>query len=132
MRAVDPLTRGALRARLNIVGTTVHLRSFLEPATPAGHTIKGSGMVAYRANHKNSKSMPLTWQLRRRLDRHLQTQLVDPTDYNYGNATILGESAIVSINGRRYVISLRYIYNILQNNVYFTDNVLCLKIILTI
>ena len=101
VRAVDPLTHGALRERLSIVGDTVHLRSFLEPPTPAGHTIKGSGMVAYRANRKNTQFAPLPFNLHRAMDLAIRSMGVEPSDYSYGHAQILDASAIVSINGRR-------------------------------
>jgi len=101
VRAIDPMTRGALKARLNIVGSTVHLRSFLEPPTSPGITIKGSGMVAFKANRKNCKAGQMTWNLRRALDNYLSSQGVQPASYNYGQAKVMHVSAVVSINGRR-------------------------------
>jgi hypothetical protein len=101
VRAVDPLTRGALRARLGIVGTTLHLRSFLDPPKPHGHTIKGSGLVEYSPNRKNTKTVALSFTLRRACDKNLAALGVLPCDYNYGRAEFLKTQAVISINGRR-------------------------------
>ena len=59
VRAVDPLTRGALRTRVALLGSAVHLRSFLDGPAPAGHTIKGSGLVAFAANQWNTTIGPM-------------------------------------------------------------------------
>jgi hypothetical protein len=99
--AIDPMTRGALKARLSIVGSTVHLRSFLEPATKPGLTIKGSGSVAFKANRKNCKAGPMTWNLTRALDNYIRSIGADPANYNYGLAQIMQVNAKVSLNGRR-------------------------------
>jgi hypothetical protein len=101
VRAVDPLTRGALRERMNLMGSSVNLRSFLDPPTPAGHTVKGYGLVSYRDSRKNSHSRPLTISLRRAMDRSMRVMGVDPVDYNYGRALVMDATAIISINGRR-------------------------------
>ena len=101
VRAVDPLTRGALRERMNLMGSSVNLKSFLDPPTPAGHTVKGYGLVSYRNSRKNSQSRPLTISLRRAMDRSMRVMGVDPVDYNYGCALVIDVTAIVSINGRR-------------------------------
>jgi hypothetical protein len=105
VRAIDPLTHGALRARLQVVGGSgsLNLRSFLDRPIPDGHTIKGSGKVSFRDNRKNSTFVRLPFNLIRALDRHLQSKGVKPSDYNYGKAMVLDKKAIVSINGRRYV-----------------------------
>ena len=110
VRAVDPLTHGALRARLDIVGSTVHLRSFLDPPTPAGHTIKGSGLVAYRSNRKNSAWVDQPFSLHRACGRHLQSLGVQACDYNYGRAKVLDVTASVSLNGRRSVEHAHHTY----------------------
>ncbi len=101
VRAVDPMTRGALKQRLNIVESTVHLRSFLEPPTAPGVTIKGSGKVAFKASRKKSKVEPMTWILRRALDKYIGSIGQQPANYNYGLAKIMQVSAVVSLNGRR-------------------------------
>ena len=110
VRAVDPLTRGALKSRMNIMGSSVHLRSFLDPPTPPGHTIKGSGLVAFKATRFNTTVMnPMVLRLRRACEQHMQSLGVSGSDYNFGKISVLDESAVVSINGRRYpyTISVR-------------------------
>ena len=102
VRAVDPYTRGALRARMHLVGSAVHLRSFLDAPTPRGHTIKGSGLVAYRANQKNTNTTPMDYALQRACSKHMQSLGVQGSDYYYGPVEVLDPTAIVSINGRRY------------------------------
>ena len=107
MRAIDPLTRGALRERMLIIGSAVRLRSFLDPPTPAGHTIKGSGEVAYRDNRKNSKTTPMFNAMQRAMNNHMTTCGVDPAHYDYGVVTVMDTTAIVSLNGRRYITHIR-------------------------
>jgi hypothetical protein len=102
VRAVDPFTRGALRVRMGRMGPCVHLRSFLEPKTPRGHTIKGSGLVAMRPHRKNATCIPLCFALARACSTHMQGLGVQGSDYNYGPVRQLDTTAIVSINGRRY------------------------------
>jgi len=102
VRAVDPFTRGQLRNRLKLTGnTSVHLRSFLDKPTPKGHTIKGSGKVAFRANRKNSNSLQLTLDLRRACERNLQICGQSPGDYDFGKARVLDKDSVVNLNGRR-------------------------------
>jgi hypothetical protein len=111
VRAVDPFTRGALRVRMARMGPSVHLRSFLDPKTPRGHTIKGSGLVAFRPNKKNATNIPMCFALARACNTHMQGLGVQGSDYNYGPVRELDTTAIVSINGRRYKST--YLYNIL-------------------
>jgi hypothetical protein len=111
VRAVDPLTRGALRVRMERLGPSVHLRSFLDPKTPRGHTIKGSGLVAFRPNKKNATNIPMNFALERACNTHMQGLGVQGSDYDYGPVRELDTTAIVSINGRRY--GQTYSYNIL-------------------
>ena len=106
VRAVDPLTRGALRERLKRVGSCVHLRSFLDPPTPPGHTIKGSGLVSFLSNRFNTTTAPMDHALRRACDRHMQSLGVQSSDYNYGPASELARTVNISINGRRYQFTL--------------------------
>jgi hypothetical protein len=101
VRAVDPLTRGALRERMQLLGSTVHLRSFLDAPTPRGHTIKGSGMVEFRPNKKNTTTVPMCFALPRACDAHIQGLGVQGSDYNFGPVRAMDPTAIVSINGRR-------------------------------
>jgi hypothetical protein len=86
---------------MGIVGSSIHMRSFLDKPTAAGHTIKGSGLVSYASSRKNSTTAPLTINLHRACDRNLMSYGVLPSDYNYGRVTILDVTAIVSFNGRR-------------------------------
>jgi len=102
VRAVDPLTRGALRERLKRVGSCVHLRSFLDPPTPPGHTIKGSGLVSFLSSRFNTTTTPMHDALERACDRHIQSLGVRSCDYNYGPVSELASSVAISINGRRY------------------------------
>ena len=101
VRAVDPYTRGALRERMQLMGSTVNLRSFLDAPTPRGHTIKGSGMVAYRPNNKNTIKIPMCYALQRACNNHMQGLGVQPSKYNFGPVQAMDPTAIVSINGRR-------------------------------
>jgi hypothetical protein len=104
VRAVDPLTRGALRERLKRVGSCVHLRSFLDPPTPLGHTIKGSGLVSFLSNRFNTTTTPICMHdaLEGACDRHMQSLGVQSCDYNYGPVSELATTVAISINGRRY------------------------------
>ena len=102
MRAVDPFTRGARRERMQLLGSTVNLRSFLDAPTPRGHTIKGSGMVAYRPNNKNTVIVPMCFALQRACNTHMQGLGVQTSDYNFGPVRAMDLTAIVFINGRRY------------------------------
>jgi hypothetical protein len=102
VRAVDPLTRGRLHERLELVGTTVHTRSFLDPPKAKGHTIKGSGLVAFRDTRWNSESTRLGFKLTKACDNNLLSCGVQPDDYNYGRAIVLNVQAVVSLNGRRW------------------------------
>jgi hypothetical protein len=103
VRAVDPLTRGALRARVMLVGSAVHLRSFLDGPTPAGHTIKGSGLVSFAANRWNTTCAPIDNALQRACDSHMRSLGVQAHDYDFGEVTVLDVKAKISINGRRYI-----------------------------
>ena len=104
VRAIDPMTRGRLRERMgNDHVHTAHMRSFLDPPTPRGHTIKGYGRVNYKENRKNSTTRKMTFSLHRACDRTMAEKGVDPANYNYGDVTTLDRTAIVSINGRRSV-----------------------------
>jgi hypothetical protein len=103
VRAVDPFTRGALRQRMNLLSSAVNLRSFLDPPTPAGHTIKGSGLVAFRASRFNTSITPMDFALQRACNRHMQSLGVQGSDYNYGPVKVLDAGSVVSINGRRYL-----------------------------
>ena len=103
VRAVDPLTRGKLRERLQLAASSVHLRSFLDSPPPRGHTIKGSGLVAYKDSRKNSATGPMGFALTRACDKNLASCGVPPSEYTYGPATTMARTAIVSINGRRSV-----------------------------
>ena len=98
--AVDPLTRGALRERMQLVGSAVHLRSFLDPPTPPGHTIKGSGLVSFSDNRWNTTNVPMDYALQRACESHMQSLGVSGSNYNY-LVSVLAASAKVSINGRR-------------------------------
>jgi hypothetical protein len=102
VRAVDPYTRGALRERMQLVESAVHLRSFLDPPTPPGHTIKGSGLVSYRANRFNTTTVPMDFALLRACEGHMQDLGVQGSDYNFSSVSALDTSAVISINGRRY------------------------------
>jgi hypothetical protein len=102
VRAVDPLTRGALRERMQLLGSAVHLRSFLDAPTPPGHTVKGSGLVAFKANRYNSTNVPMDFALQTACERHMQSLGVQGSDYNYGVVSKLDAGALVTINGRRY------------------------------
>lgn len=102
VRAVDPYTRGALRERMQLLGSSVNLRSFLDAPTPKGYTIKGSGLVAYRSNRKNASSIPMCFALQRACDAHMHGIGVQASDYNFGPVSALDTTAVVSINGRRY------------------------------
>ena len=104
VRAVDPLTRGQLRERLHLADSSVHLRSFLDPPAPRGHTIKGSGLVAYKDSRKNSATGRMGFALTRACDKNLASCGVQPSDYTYGVATTMAITAIVSINGRRSAV----------------------------
>lgn len=123
VRAIDPLTRGKLLARMNTDHAhTAHMRSFLDPPTPRGHNIKGSGRVNFRPNRKNSKTQKLSFSLHRACDRAMSAKGVNTTYYTYGRMRVLDPSAIVSINGRRSVarahlprIILRYSYTLQVN-----------------
>jgi hypothetical protein len=108
VRAVDPLTRGALRERMQRVASAVYLRSFLDPPTPPGHTIKGSGLVSYKASRFNTTTMPMDFTLQRACEMHMQSIGVQGSDYNFGSITVLDKTAVVSINGRRYA-SIKYL-----------------------
>jgi len=101
VRSVDPQTRGKLRERLHLAAESVHLRSFLDPPAPRGHTLKGSGLVAYKDSRKNSATGPMGFALTRACDKNLTSCGVQPSDYTYGPATTMATTAIVSINGRR-------------------------------
>jgi hypothetical protein len=101
VRAVDPLTRGALRERMMLVASAVHLRSFLDNPTPQGHTIKGSGLVAFRGNRSNTTSMPMDFALERACANHMQSLGVQSSSYNFGRVDELSETVVISINGRR-------------------------------
>jgi hypothetical protein len=103
VRAVDPLTRGALRERVMRLGSAVHLRSFLDDPMPAGHTIKGSGLVSFAANRWNTTSTPIDFTLQRECDKHMRDLGVRACDYNFGEVDALAATAVVSINGRRYI-----------------------------
>jgi hypothetical protein len=81
----------------------VHLRSFLDAPTPRGHTIKGSGLVSYRSNEKNTtKVREMPFALQRACSAHMQSLGVQGSNYNYGPVEEMDKTAIVSINGRRY------------------------------
>lgn len=84
-----------------LVGASVQLRSFLDPSTPAGHTVKGYGLVSYRNHRRNSTTRDLGMQLTRAMDRSISDLGVDPSDYTYGRTTVMDATAIISINGRR-------------------------------
>ena len=102
VRAVDPYTRGALRERMKLVGSAVHLRSFLDPAKVPGHTIKGSGLVSFRANRFNTTIQPMDYHLERAINKHIQSLGVQSSDYNFGPIKVLAPTVGISINGRRY------------------------------
>jgi hypothetical protein len=104
VRAVDPLTRGALRERMQLVGSAVHLRSFLDPPRPKGHTIKGSGLVSFASNRHNSTTMSMDFDcaLERACARHMQSLGVQSSDYNFSPVSVLDTAVKISINGRRY------------------------------
>jgi hypothetical protein len=87
---------------MELVDSAVHLRSFLDPPTPPGHTIKGSGLVSFRASRWNTTIMPMEYALDRECNRHMQTLGVQGSDYTYGPISMLATDAVVSINGRRY------------------------------
>lgn len=55
VRAVDSETRMRLFARLQVTEMT-SMRSFLDPPAPKGHTVKGSGRVAYKLQTRNHES----------------------------------------------------------------------------
>ena len=112
---MDPLTRGALRNRMVRVGSAVHLRSFLDPPEPKGHTIKGSGHVSFKANRFNTTTMPIDHALRRACSRHMQGLGVQSSDYDFGQVAVLDKNAIVSINGRRFNHVLMRVENILHH-----------------
>jgi hypothetical protein len=99
---VDPYTRGALRERMKLVGSAVHLRSFLDPAKVPGHTIKGSGLVSFRANRFNTTIQPMDYHLERAINKHIQSLGVQSSDYNFGPIKVLAPTVGISINGRRY------------------------------
>jgi hypothetical protein len=102
VRAVDPFTRGALRTRMKLLGTSVNLRSFLDaPGPDRGHTIKGSGLVSFRANKKNTATIAMCFGLERACTAHMQDLGVQGSDYNFGPIRAMDSTAIVSINGRR-------------------------------
>ena len=103
VRAVDPFTRGALRERMDLLGSTVNLRSFLDKPTPQGHTIKGSGMVSYRPNQKNTQVVPMCFALQRACDAHLQSVGVQSCAYEFGPVRAMDPTAQVSINGKRSI-----------------------------
>ena len=84
------------------MGSAVHLRSFLDPQKPRGHTIKGSGVVDYRPNKKNANNVPMCFGLNRACNAHMQGLGVQGSDYIFGPVRKLDTTAIVSINGRRY------------------------------
>jgi hypothetical protein len=98
---VDPFTRGALRERMQLLGSTVNLRSFLDAATPRGHTIKGSGLVEFRAHRRNTTDIPMCFALQRTCNSHMQGLGVQGSDYEFGPVRAMDPTAIVSINGRR-------------------------------
>jgi hypothetical protein len=102
VRAIDPYTRGALRERLNLVGSAVNLRSFLDPPMAPGHTIKGSGLVSFKSNRFNTTSPPMDFTLKRAVDKHIQSLGVQSSDYNFGPVKLMDTKVAVSINGRRY------------------------------
>jgi hypothetical protein len=102
VRAVDPLTRGALRERMHLVSSSVTLRSFLDPPTPPGHTIKGSGLVSFKTSRFNTTTTPMDFNLQRAFDSHMRSLGVQGSDYNYGPVSVLDAGARISINGRRY------------------------------
>lgn len=106
VRAVDPLTRGALRARVELLGSAVHLRSFLDGPEPPGHTIKGSGLVSFAPNRWNTTTAPIDYTLQRECDKHMRTLGVRANDYNFGDAKVLDATTVVSINGRRYITNI--------------------------
>jgi hypothetical protein len=101
VRAVDPFTRGALRERMQLLGSTINLRSFLDTPTPRGHTIKGSGLVSFRPNNKNTATVPMCFGLQRACASHMQGLGVQDSDYYFGPVRAMDPTAIVSINGRR-------------------------------
>jgi hypothetical protein len=101
VRAVDPYTRGALRERMQLVGSAVHLRSFLDPPIAPGHTIKGSGLVSFKSNRFNTTTVHMAFALDRCLSSHMQSLGVQSSDYNFGPVKALNTTVGVSINGRR-------------------------------
>jgi hypothetical protein len=121
VRAVDPLTRGALRARVMLLGSAVHLRSFLDGAAPAGHTIKGSGLVAFASNRWNTTSCPMERALQRECDKHMRSLGVHASDYDFGEVRELDAKAVVFINGRRYTL-IRNIFPNQENSLYILNN----------
>jgi len=86
---------------MQLMGSSVNLRSFLDSPTPRGHTIKGSGLVSFRANLKNTTNIPMCNALQRACDSHMQGLGVQSSDYNFGPVRAMDTTAIVSINGRR-------------------------------
>ena len=87
---------------MNLVDSAVHLRSFLDPPAPHGHTIKGSGLVSFRSNRFNTTTEPMNFTLHRACEDHMQSLGVQGSDYDYGTISMLSPNALVSINGRRY------------------------------
>jgi hypothetical protein len=97
---------------MQLVGSAVNLRSFLDRPVVAGHTIKGSGMVSFKSNRFNTNTQPMDYTLERAVNNHLHSLGVRSSDYNFGPVQVLDTKVRVSINGRRYKIFAKF-HNIL-------------------
>jgi hypothetical protein len=97
---------------MQLLGSTINLRSFLDTPTPRGHTIKGSGLVSFRPNNKNTSTVPMCFGLQRACASHMQGLGVQDSDYYFGPVRAMDPTAIVSINGRR--LPSTSLFNILR------------------
>ena len=68
-------------------------------------------MVSYRPNKKNTKVIPMCFALQRACDAHLQSVGVQSSEYNLGPVRAMDPTAQVSINGKRYTLTV-YTINI--------------------
>jgi hypothetical protein len=87
---------------MELVGSAVYLRSFLDPPVAPGHTIKGSGLVSFKSNRFNTTTVHMAFALDRCLSKHMQSLGVQSSDYLFGPVKALATTVYVSINGRRY------------------------------
>lgn len=87
---------------MQLVGSAAHMRSFLDAPIAPGHTIKGSGLVSFKANRFNTTTPPMDLVFQRAVNNHMHSLGVQSSDYYYGPVTLLATTVNVSINGRRY------------------------------